>query len=37
MEVQGGLGSAELDGGTCFLEFAPRLVSEGGCPPLPPT
>ena len=36
MEVQGGLGSVELDGGTCFPEFAPCLMSKGGYPPLSP-
>jgi hypothetical protein len=37
MEVQGGLGSAELDGGASFLEFAPCSTSKGGCPPTPST
>jgi hypothetical protein len=35
MEMQGVLGSHELDGGTCIPRFAPRLASKGGHPLVP--
>jgi hypothetical protein len=35
MELQGGLGSHELDEGACFPRFAPCPASKGGRPPTP--